>query len=279
MLMKHVKIIFAVIGLCAIMPAFGASLLKATQFPKTFDDLPFADKWKILAQEYDLYDTIYDAKTGKCLWGCPYVGITLDDAVEMAEIADANDAQDLLENHDWVMDADTGNLHPSDIDVSDISSGGDAYYSVQNTDNKSCLHNRYIRNDRDIPYGNPLGYNAKITSGYGKRLHPTRKVYHFHNGVDFAAKTNSNVYATANGRVVDVGQDKWNGKYIKIEHPSGYKTIYLHLNSQSVKIGDTVHSGCLIGKSGNTGTSTGPHLHYSIKKGNNYLNPQRFLSV
>jgi hypothetical protein len=87
--MKQGKIIFAVVGLCAIMPAFGASLLKATQFPKTFDDLPFAEKWKILAQEYDLYDTIYDAKTGKCLWGCPYVGITLDDAVEMAEIADA----------------------------------------------------------------------------------------------------------------------------------------------------------------------------------------------
>lgn len=103
------------------------------------------------------------------------------------------------------------------------------------------------------------------SSGYGLRTHPIYKIKKMHHGMDFVAPVGTPIYATADG-VVQVSSPSFHGygKYIKIDHGYGYKTIYAHLNSLNVKRGQQVKRGEIIGTLGNTGISTGPHLHYEV---------------
>jgi murein DD-endopeptidase MepM/ murein hydrolase activator NlpD len=130
-----------------------------------------------------------------------------------------------------------------------------------------------------IPAIQPLRNDdmRRISSHYGVRLDPFYKVYKFHQGVDFSAPTGTPVYATGNGRVVRVEKNYFGyGNTIEIDHGFGYKTVYGHLSAFSVKRGEQVKRGQLIGKVGNTGKSTSPHLHYEVHKNNRPVNPINF---
>lgn len=118
-----------------------------------------------------------------------------------------------------------------------------------------------------LPTGCPLGANPMIiTSPFSTaRYHPTKHVYKSHHGVDLRAATGTDVFATAAGVVSYVGNEpKGCGTYVKILHASNYATTYCHLSRALVSKGDKVEAGCRIGLSGNTGASSGPHLHYAI---------------
>ncbi|NQZ78748.1 MAG: M23 family metallopeptidase, partial [Ekhidna sp.] len=107
----------------------------------------------------------------------------------------------------------------------------------------------------------------RLASGYGMRMHPIYKVRKMHWGIDFSLPTGSPVYATGDGEVLaTITRFSGYGKYIKLNHGFGYQTLYGHLNKFLVKPGDKVKRGQVIGYSGNTGTSTGPHLHYEVIK-------------
>jgi len=113
-----------------------------------------------------------------------------------------------------------------------------------------------------------------ITSNYGMRKDPISGVLNFHTGLDLRADIGTNVVAALDG-VVSVTAENWlYGKHIIISHDNGYKTLYGHLNSFSVKQGERVARGKKIGESGNTGYSTGPHLHFTVyDKNNKLVNP------
>lgn len=121
--------------------------------------------------------------------------------------------------------------------------------------------------------------NRYITSNYGMRKDPISGALQFHAGVDFRANTGTTVMASFDG-VVSVVSENWlYGKYIIVSHSNGYKTLYGHLNSYSVKQGDRVTRGRKIGETGNTGYSTGPHLHFGIyDKNNKLVNPLELLN-
>ena len=120
--------------------------------------------------------------------------------------------------------------------------------------------------------------NKFITSHYGMRKDPISGALNFHTGIDLRANTGTTVVAAMDGVVSVVAENWLYGKHIIITHDNGYKTLYGHLNSYSVKQGDKVISGKKIGESGNTGYSTGPHLHFSIYDRNNKLvNPLELL--
>jgi len=120
--------------------------------------------------------------------------------------------------------------------------------------------------------------NKYITSHYGMRKDPISGALNFHTGIDLRANTGTTVVAAMDGVVSVVAENWLYGKHIIITHDNGYKTLYGHLNSYSVKQGDKVVSGKKIGESGNTGYSTGPHLHFSIYDRNNKLvNPLELL--
>ena len=125
----------------------------------------------------------------------------------------------------------------------------------------------------------PLQGRRHITSNYGMRKDPFNGSLQFHAGVDFRANTGTTVMAALDGVVSVAGENWLYGKYIIISHSNGYKTLYGHLNSFSVKQGDRVARGRKIGEVGSTGYSTGPHLHFGVYDRNNRLvNPLELLN-
>ena len=117
----------------------------------------------------------------------------------------------------------------------------------------------------------------RISSHYGHRTDPFYKVTKFHGGIDFSGPVGTGIYATGDGVVSMVEQNKRGyGNNIIIDHGYGYKTRYAHLHSFSVKKGDKVQRGQEIGKMGNTGKSTAPHLHYEVIKNKKTVNPIHF---
>ena len=117
----------------------------------------------------------------------------------------------------------------------------------------------------------------RISSHYGQRTDPFYKVTKFHGGIDFSGPLGTGIYATGDGTVIRVEKNKSGyGNNVLIDHGYGYKTRYAHLDSFSVKKGDKVKRGQEIGKMGNTGKSTAPHLHYEVIKNNKTVNPINF---
>ncbi|WNS41242.1 M23 family metallopeptidase [Paenibacillus sp. MMS20-IR301] len=112
-----------------------------------------------------------------------------------------------------------------------------------------------------------------ITSSFGYRSDPFKGVSAYHSGIDIAGSIGDPVYAAMGGVVTSADQMGARGKYIIIKHDNGLETWYMHLNSMNVSPGETVGKGEQIGTLGNTGRSTGPHLHFQIVKGNNPVNP------
>jgi len=114
-------------------------------------------------------------------------------------------------------------------------------------------------------------------SGWGYRIHPIYKIKQFHYGMDFTANIGTPVYTTGDGTIKDVQSIGGGyGKWVLIDHGFGYETLYGHLNGFNVKIGDHVKRGSVIGYVGNTGTSTGPHVHYEVHKNGQPVNPQYY---
>ena len=115
-------------------------------------------------------------------------------------------------------------------------------------------------------------------SGYGYRMDPIYKTVKFHEGLDFTAPMHSPVYATGNGTVKElVRMDRGYGNYLLLDHGYGYQTLYAHLSRFEVRPGQKVKRGQVIARLGNTGKSTGPHLHYEVHKNGRKVDPVYFI--
>jgi len=141
---------------------------------------------------------------------------------------------------------------------------------LSNTRDKKLSH---------IPAIQPIHNHNLIrtASGYGMRLHPVYNVYKMHTGLDFTAKVGTKIFSTGDGIVVEVTSSRTGyGNHIVINHGFGYQTLYAHLNTMEVSIGQKIKRGEVIGTVGNTGTSTAPHLHYEVIKNGQKVNPANF---
>lgn len=118
-----------------------------------------------------------------------------------------------------------------------------------------------------------------ITSKFGKRRDPINKRWSMHYGLDFGGPINSKVYATAPGKVITAGRHGNYGNFIEIDHGAGIRTRFGHLNKILVKKGDIIAFGDKIGLLGNTGRSTGPHLHYEMLFKGRGVNPMNFIKA
>ena len=143
--------------------------------------------------------------------------------------------------------------------------------------------NKYTQYDKKVPFGDlgafmPLNREISITSPYGTRMHPIFGASKFHNGIDLAANY-ENVYSVLDGIVTETGWDNnGGGNYIKVNHFNRFETAYLHLSEIYYRVGEFVKAGFIIAKSGNSGNSTGPHLHFSVKEFGQNINPTQFLN-
>jgi murein DD-endopeptidase MepM/ murein hydrolase activator NlpD len=120
----------------------------------------------------------------------------------------------------------------------------------------------------------PLKFEPRITSRFSSaRKHPILGYSRAHNGVDYHAPSGAPVTAVAPGVVTMAGWTNGGGRTVKLRHPNGYETEYLHLSAITTRAGNRVGQGDLIGRVGATGLATGPHLHYGLKKNGRYVNP------
>ncbi|MDY5565055.1 MAG: peptidoglycan DD-metalloendopeptidase family protein [Candidatus Limivicinus sp.] len=124
----------------------------------------------------------------------------------------------------------------------------------------------------------PVASYVYVSSRFGLRVHPITGKTKSHTGIDIASNQGTAVYASDGGSVT---LDGWNGGYgncIMIDHGNGYVTLYGHLSSISVSVGQTVSQGATIGAVGSTGNSTGPHLHFEVLKNGTRIDPEQFFS-
>jgi len=127
-----------------------------------------------------------------------------------------------------------------------------------------------------FPAGRPIK-RGWISSYYGTRTNPFSGKLQFHKGMDFAAKSGSDVLAVAGGVVTWSSKRYGYGNLVEINHGNGYVTRYGHNKTNLVAVGDTVKKGQVVSKMGSTGRSTGPHVHFEVIKNGRQINPQKFV--
>ena len=153
-----------------------------------------------------------------------------------------------------------------------IKNGNKAYYAILADDGKYYDINGNSLSQSFFRY--PLAKKARVSSGFNpRRLHPVTGQIAPHNGVDFAVSRGTPVLSVGNGEVVIAKYSGSAGNYIAIRHGRQYMTTYMHLDKILVKPGQQVKQGDKIGLSGNTGRSTGPHLHFELHINNKPVNP------
>lgn len=194
-------------------------------------------------------------------------------------VNELNERSELIENMVNSITDETevkviANSHPK------IKNSGGIFIASQDTVDEDLLSkaDKYLDKIRILPFGRPLK-KIKITSGFGTRRDPKNGKSAFHTGIDFKGKRGDKVFATANGIVTKAFYNSGYGNYVQIDHGNGYKTSFSHLKKFLVKKGENVQRGQLIGLVGNSGRSTGPHLHYEISRNNKPINPSTFLKV
>lgn len=145
------------------------------------------------------------------------------------------------------------------------------------------LHNQVLTKQEYYLWSNPdfrvpvlKGY---ISSYYGYRISPISGYKIFHKGIDIASKSATEIFASKSGVVTQDGYDQIYGYYIVINHGNGYETLYGHLLDVNVQVGDSVVAGQHFAYMGNTGKSTGPHLHFEVHVNSKHIDPLTVLSI
>lgn len=257
-----------------------AGFLVPMEFPKTASDLSFVDRMALDAAGYAPYESEYD-EDGNCISGCSYVKMKLEDQIAAMERWNAFVDKELEEDYGYTKTED-GALVPPSKPIEFPEDNRPAKTEFPGEYKQCSVQNQNFGNT-DLPSKSPLGYVTCISSDYGvQRKMSWYKTTKVHHGIDLRAKIGTPLYAPANGTVVTVfNMNASCGNGIIIKHPSNYRTQYCHLNEVLVSRGDNVSAGCLIGYTGNTGPTTGPHLHYAVQKitseGNQPVNPRKFM--
>jgi murein DD-endopeptidase MepM/ murein hydrolase activator NlpD len=137
----------------------------------------------------------------------------------------------------------------------------------------------FLNDQRSLLGSRPTGWPAKgwVTSDFGVRRDPFDGQRRMHEGLDIATRTGTPVVATAAGVVREVGTEPGYGKLVVIDHGYGFSTAYGHNSRILVKVGQRIKRGDLIANAGNTGRSSGPHVHYEVRLSGVPVNPQKFL--
>lgn len=129
------------------------------------------------------------------------------------------------------------------------------------------------------PVQTPIAGAGTVTSNFGNRTDPFLKRAAFHAGMDFRAGIGTPILAAASGTVTFAGNNGGYGKMVEIDHGNGFATRYAHMSQIAVAVGQTISGGQRVGLAGSTGRSTGPHLHFEVRRGGSAIDPARFIAA
>lgn len=129
------------------------------------------------------------------------------------------------------------------------------------------------------PIQRPVASGMTMSSNFGNRIDPFLKRTAFHSGIDFRAPSGTPIFAAASGTVVYAGTNGGYGRMVDIDHGNGLVTRYAHMSAIMVHDGQKISAGQRLGSSGSTGRSTGPHLHFEVRRGDTAIDPARFLTA
>jgi len=190
-------------------------------------------------------------------------------------VSELNERSDFIEN----VISDLGiKVKQSQGKTSQKNSGGPYIAAEEGTYDQLLYRTEAtLKTIQGLPLGLPT--KGRVTSWYGKRKDPLNGKSAHHSGIDFRGKKGDPVIATGEGKIVFAGPNGGFGKFVKIDHGNGYVTSFAHLDNYHVKKGDYVTRGKVIGLVGNSGRSTGSHLHYEIIKKGKTVNPSKFMKV
>jgi len=182
------------------------------------------------------------------------------------------------------LEADENSTVIKDVDVYDTYEENDIKESKKEDENKTIdvgvgrnlTKVEYSLLTSLIPNGKPLQYR-RISTKFGFRIHPITKRKQLHSALDLAANRGTHIVAPADGVVVYAGKKKYYGNFLLIRHGLGFETAYGHLHYIKVKTGDYVKKGEYVAQCGNTGRSTGSHLHYELRYLSKWLDPEPFM--
>lgn len=204
---------------------------------------------------------------------------TLNSKISFKSDARVNDEFEVILKEEYCNDT----LLPSRTQVlytsyEGVRAGFTEAYRFADSDAKSSFNAFYT------PLGEALVSNGlrfpldhiHVTSSFGYRTHPVTGQFKMHNGIDYSAKTGTPVYAVAEGKVVESGYDGTSGNKVAVRHADGTTTYYLHLSRIFANKGTRVAARQKIGAVGNTGRSTGPHLHFGVRTASGqWMNPAK----
>ena len=162
---------------------------------------------------------------------------------------------------------------PAESQGAEASTLAYVLYSDQNLPEDVCLEQALLGFD----YCTPV--MGTLTSDFGYREHPVEGEERFHYGLDIGAASGTEIVCFAGGTVTAVGESSSYGKYLTVSHPGGFSTLYAHCSKILASSGDTVQEGQAIALVGQTGVATGPHLHFELHQGSQYLNPIYYVSL
>jgi murein DD-endopeptidase MepM/ murein hydrolase activator NlpD len=212
--------------------------------------------------------------------------IEINFLLENIEQKDSVIYQSLFETKENKNKFQSGYIKTMDFDTvpTNLDSIGERLSIIQNALEKSNYRFRKLiveleNNDhklKHIPAIQPISNSdlKRTSSGFGMRYHPIYKVKKMHYGMDFVAKTGTPIFATGDGNVIVASNSYFGyGKCVKIDHGYGYQTLYAHLNEVFVTKNQDIKRGGVIGTLGNSGLSTGPHLHYEVIYKGKHVDP------
>jgi murein DD-endopeptidase MepM/ murein hydrolase activator NlpD len=153
-----------------------------------------------------------------------------------------------------------------------------AYRWVNPATDKAGYYDENGRSLKRFVLASPLRFTPRVTSGFSRRrMHPVHRTVRAHLGVDYAAATGTPVVAVASGTVISAGWAGGGGRQVRIRHAAGLESYYLHLSAfaKGIRAGAHVEQGQLIGRVGATGTATGPHLDYRLRRNGVFVDPRR----
>jgi murein DD-endopeptidase MepM/ murein hydrolase activator NlpD len=165
------------------------------------------------------------------------------------------------------------------VDESQQNTGGPfTQITDQTPDDLIFKAERYLEMIQYVPLGAPVP--GVITSKFGRRRDPINSRPAYHNGVDIRGRMGTDVKATADGKVYEVGYDKGGtGRFVIIDHKNGFRTTFGHLKKILVKRKQEVHRGQVIGLLGSSGRSTGPHVHYEVHRNKKLVDPMKYMKI